>query len=169
MGEIMSESTGRPITGWHVLIGLVIFFGIVMGVNGVLTYYALKSWSGLEVESSYEAGKVYPDEIAAARQQAQKAWKVEVSARHSADRIATIEISARDSGETPLSGLAFTGRLMRPINSALDHTFTFESAGRGLYTASVEGVDAGQWDLIVEAEDGDKRVFRSRNRVMFAE
>lgn len=163
----MSETTGKPITGWHVLIGLIVFFGVVFTANGVLTWYALESWSGLEVENSYDAGKLYPDEIAAAKTQDAKKWKVAVETRRDGAGTTLIRVAAHDAGDSPLNGLNFSGKLTRPIDSKYDHSFAFETTGRGLYEATVSGVEPGQWDLIVEAKDGAARVFRSRNRVLF--
>ncbi|PLX37479.1 MAG: nitrogen fixation protein FixH [Hyphomicrobiales bacterium] len=163
----MSELTGKPITGRHVLIGLIIFFLVVATANGVLMWYAMKSWSGLEVESSYEAGREFPDEIAAARQQETKGWKVGIETERDASSTAQIRVTATDAGDTPINGLSFTGQLTRPINSAQDHQFALEAEGRGVYVASIDGVEPGQWTLIVEAKDGEERVFRSRNKVFF--
>ncbi len=70
---------GRPLTGWMVLAMLLAFFGVIGSVNAVMVYSALSTFSG-EVEAHpYEHGIAYNREIASAREQAARGWKVDAS------------------------------------------------------------------------------------------
>ena len=163
----MSETSGKPFTGRHFLIGIVLFFVAIFAANGVLLYFALTSWSGLEVESSYEAGLTFNKDIATARQQTELGWTVEAEAVRAADGSASIKLSAKDKNGTFLRGLTANGRLSRPIKRSEDRAFNLTETADGLYTASIADVPAGQWDLIIEAKDGPDRIYRSRNRLFF--
>jgi len=163
----MTTLAGKPLTGRHFLIGIVLFFVVIFAANGVLLYFALTSWSGLEVESSYEAGRQFNKELETARHQSDLGWTVDAEARRAEDGATSITLMAKDKNGVFLRGLEFQGRLSRPINRADDVVFTLKETRDGTYTTALEGVPAGQWDLIVEAKDGDQRVYRSRNRLFF--
>ncbi len=167
----MTQSGGKPkpITGRHFLIGIVVFFLVIFVANGFLLYFALTSWSGVEAASSYEAGPGFNKEVGAARTQAALRWQVDATADRAADGTTTIRLIAKDASAVALRGLDFAGRLSRPIKRADDRSFKLAETGAGVYTTTIDGVAAGQWDLIVEAHDRDDRVYRSRNRVVFSE
>lgn len=165
----MTDTGGKPITGRHFLFGIIAFFALIFVANGILLYFALTSWSGLEVESSYEAGRSFNKEVDAARAQAALGWQVDATADRAADGTATIRLVAKDANAVALSGLDFAGRLSRPTMRADDKSFKLAETGAGVYTTTIDGVAAGQWDLIVEAHDRDDRVYRSRNRLVFNE
>ena len=66
----------KAITGKTVLVWLLAFFGVIFTANAVFIYLALGSFPGVVVESSYEAGQAYNQEIAAAKAQADLNWQV---------------------------------------------------------------------------------------------
>jgi nitrogen fixation protein FixH len=49
----------RHFTGWHMLMIMTAFFGVVFVVNGVLVFSAMHSWTGLVVENSYVASQTF--------------------------------------------------------------------------------------------------------------
>ncbi|MCW2306468.1 FixH family protein [Rhodobium gokarnense] len=162
------EATGRkPFTGRHVLISLIAFFGVMLVANFALLYFALTSWSGLEVPSSYEAGQVFNEELAVAHQQEARGWKMDVAADRASDGTVAVRLTARDKFGQALQNLSFTGRFSRPVKRADDVTFAMEETVPGTYEATVADVGPGQWDIIVEANENGERVFRSRNRVVY--
>lgn len=165
----MTQTGVKQITGRHFLIGIILFFAMIFVANGVLLYFALTSWSGLVVDSSYEAGRQFNAESATARAQAKLGWKVEANAERAADGATDIRLVARDANAVALRGLVFEGKLSRPVKRSEDRVFTLRETEAGVYTVSLNDVAAGQWDLVVEAKDGDNRVFRSRNRLTFKE
>jgi len=54
----------------------------------------------------------------------------------------------------------------RPTDRRADEAFEVEETGGGSYRGTAHGVAAGQWDLVIEADRGGKRLFLSRNRVV---
>ncbi len=75
----------KPLTGRTVLFVLVAFFGVVIGVNLIMMKFAIQSLPGTEVDSAYRASLAYEREIAAARDQSARNWKVDARVRRSAD------------------------------------------------------------------------------------
>jgi nitrogen fixation protein FixH len=67
----------RPLTGRMVLLCLLAFFGTVIGVNMLMMKFAIDTLSGTEVDSAYRASLAYENEIAAARDQNRRNWKVD--------------------------------------------------------------------------------------------
>ena len=63
---------GRRLTGRGVLLWLFAFFGVTFAVNGAFIYFAVSTFPGVEVASSYKAGQEFEGEIAAGRAQAER-------------------------------------------------------------------------------------------------
>ncbi len=58
-----AQTTGRPLTGWHVLAMFVAGFGIIIGVNLTLAFKAVSTFPGLEVPNSYVASQRLASEL----------------------------------------------------------------------------------------------------------
>ena len=112
----------RPITGRKVLFMLVAFFGVVIGVNLVMMRLAIQTLPGTEVDSAYSASLAYEKEIATARAQTARNWKVDAHVERSGQGGATLQVEARDNLGRPMSGLTFQGRFERPTDRRADPT-----------------------------------------------
>ena len=55
------------ITGRHVLIGMLVFFGVILGVNGMFLYSALSTYTGVVSDEPYRKGLNYNERIEAYR------------------------------------------------------------------------------------------------------
>ncbi len=157
--------SGKRLTGRAVLLYVLAFFGVIIGVNLVMMKLAIDTMPGLEVDSSYRAGNAYNAEIAAARGQSAREWQVAGHLRRGADGRAFLEVQAQDRGGAPLSGLAFSAHLERPIDKRADRSVALREQGVGIYRGEAENLAPGQWDLVLEAERGSERLFLSKNRV----
>ena len=73
----------RPLTGRKVFLMLVAFFGVVIGVNMVMMRFAIQTLPGTEVDSAYSASLAYEKEIATARDQSARNWKVDAHVERS--------------------------------------------------------------------------------------
>ncbi len=157
---------GKLLTGRVVLIWLLAFFGVVIGVNLTMMTLAIDTLPGTEVDSPYAAGNAYNQELNAARAQAARHWRVGAHVERLADGGASVRVEARDAEDAPLTGVAFTARLARPIDKRADRVVELSDRGTGVFRGAAEDVPPGQWDLIIEADRGSERVFLSRNRVV---
>ena len=66
----------RELTGKHVLFWFLGFFALVFAVNGALVKAATSTFGGVETSSSYKAGLMFKQDIAAAEQQDALNWRV---------------------------------------------------------------------------------------------
>ena len=155
----------KEVTGRTVLVWLVAFFAIVAGVNAAMIRAAVSTFGGLETESSYQAGLDFARETADARAQDALHWQVDAKLSPVRDGATDIVIDARDAEGRPLHGLAATARLVHPADQRDDRVMSLQEARPGEFRG-VTLAAAGQWDLVIEFAREDKRVFRSKNRVL---
>lgn len=161
-----SRAAGKPreITGRMVLIGIVVFFTIVITVNVMMARFAFSTFAGVETESSYKAGLLFAKERAAANRQIARHWQVDVTMQELGAGNRRVLVRATDAQGHPLSSLKADGRLAHPTDARKDVVLDLTPLGDGRYRAdAVAG--PGQWDLVIDFAQGDERVFRSKNRV----
>jgi nitrogen fixation protein FixH len=158
--------TPRPLTGRTVLLALLSFFGVVIGVNGIMIALAIGTMPGLETDKPYQAGVAYNAEIEAARAQAERHWSVASRLNRDAQGRATVDVTVRDAGGAPVSGLAVAVRLLRPADQRGDRVVELSEHEPGIYQGEAEGVAAGAWDVETDAARASVRLFRSRNRIV---
>lgn len=156
----------RPITGRMVFFMMGAFFAVVIGVNLVMMRLAIQTLPGTDVDSAYSASLAYGKEIATARDQSARHWRVDAHVERGGQGGATLRVDARDSNGQPLSGLSFQGRFERPTDRRADQLIELTETGTGLYRGSAEVVAPGQWDLVLEGVADGQRLFLSRNRVV---
>jgi nitrogen fixation protein FixH len=161
-----SPVSPKPLTGRMVLLVLVVFFGVVFGVNGLLMKLAIQTLPGTEVDSAYSASLAYEKEITAARDQDARAWKVSAHVQRAADGGATVQVEARDNKGMPMAGLTFQGRFERPTDRRADQAVGLTDVGGGIYRGSAALIAPGQWDLVLEGDAAGQRMFLSKNRVL---
>src|SRR5262245_2116572 len=154
----------RELTGKHVLFCLLGFFGLVFAVNAVLVKAATSTFGGVETLSSYKAGLMFKQDIAAAEQQNALHWQVDGKVARNGGGTAVLDISARDAKGSPLTGLAAQARLAHPADERLDHVVRLDRIGTGQFHGEAPA-QPGQWELIVDLFRDDVRMFRSRSRV----
>lgn len=154
----------RELTGKHVLLCLLGFFGIVFAVNGVLVRAATSTFGGVETSSSYKAGLLFEQEVAKAERQDARHWQVGGKLTRDRAGEAVLDITARDEKGVPLTGLKAVARLAHPADERLDHVIELTRGGAGLFHGEAKA-QPGQWELLIDLYRGDDRVFRSRSRV----
>ncbi len=156
----------RRLTGRMVLAMFVGFFGLIFAANAVMIWMAFDSWTGLEVESSFQAGRHYQSEIDAAKAQAERGWQVRASATRSGSGAAILSVELADKAARAISGLSVAAQLKRPTSQAQDRTIILAEGPAGTYAGRVDNVADGQWTLVLDAMRDGERVFRSRNSLV---
>ena len=101
----------KPLTGSKVLFMLVAFFGVVIGVNVVMTKLAIQTLPGTEVDSAYSASLAYEGEIAAAHDQNARNWKVDAHIQRGPDGDATLQVRGARQQRPADDRLEFSGPL----------------------------------------------------------
>ncbi|SHL56775.1 Nitrogen fixation protein FixH [Roseibium suaedae] len=166
---VSGTKPARELTGRGVLMWLLGFFGLVFAANGVFIYYALGTFPGVVVESSYKAGQEYNQTIAAATAQSERGWKVGVDLTRGLTGSGDVRVEARDKTGAPLTGLAFTATLKHPVYQGQDLTVDLGETESGVYTGKLDALPAGNWQLEVVAMQNGERIFLSENRVFLNE
>jgi nitrogen fixation protein FixH len=153
---------GRKLTGRMVLIILLAFFGTVIAVNLTLLRFAVSTFSGIGEKNAYMAGVSHDRQLAAARAQDQRAWKVDASLQRVSLGRTLVSVARTDAGAQ--TDLAVTARFEHPSDGRQDRESTLEQAGSRAWRGVLD-LPAGAWDLTIEMRAGDAVLFRSRDRV----
>ena len=156
---------GRRLTGRMVLLCLVGFFGVVFGVNGILVHEALSTFGGVDTDSAYQAGRMYEQDVAMAKAQDARRWRVEAKVTPMPGGARRVDVVARDAAGQPLPGMTLSAVFERPIDRRLDRGIAVTEDLPGHFHGSAE-IASGQWDLVIELSRQGDRLFRSRNRVV---
>lgn len=141
----------RPFTGRKMTLVIVAFFGVIIAVNGLMLTLALKNFGGLVVGNSYVASQNFNEDIAAARAQPIRAWKLNLSS--DAGSVA-LQVAGADGAA--LSGLDLSITLDRPAHNRSTSHLTLTEREPGLYAAPIS-LEPGRWSATVETADGQAR------------
>ncbi|MGH1424232.1 MAG: FixH family protein [Pseudooceanicola sp.] len=143
---------GFRITGWHVLAGFVGAFGIIIGVNLVLAFNAVKTFPGLEVKNSYVASQNFDADRAA---QEALGWTVRADA---AEGMVILSITDDDGGPVRVADLhAVVGRATN-VKQDVEPQFAFDGTS---YVAPVH-LGEGNWNIRMTARADDGTMFKQR-------
>lgn len=145
----------RELTGKHVLIMLVAFFGILIAVNIYFAYAAVTSFRGEDVKGSYRQGLEYNQTIAARAEQKALGWTVKANLLTEDDNENALLVLFNDASENPINGLSIEGILRHPTDLQQDKPITFLPLGYGRYEAAINDV-SGQWKLRARAKKGEE-------------
>lgn len=137
--------------GQHVLIGMVLFFGTIFAVNGVLLYKAIATHSGIVAQEPYRKGLQYNTRVAADERQRALGWDDAVTLE--AGGKITVKMTDQIGG--PITQLSLAGFIGRPSTTQHDIRVALAETAPGQYTANLIGVDAGAWLLSLEARRAD--------------
>ena len=69
------DKNTRQFTGKHFLIFIVSFFVVIIAANGMMAYFAIDTFSGLETDDAYRKGRDYNRTLELAQKQAELGWK----------------------------------------------------------------------------------------------
>jgi nitrogen fixation protein FixH len=140
---MMAGQNGK-FTGKHMALVMVGGFGVVIAVNLVMASFAVGSFHGTVVDSSYVASQKFNGWMEEARQVRSSGWKV------TAKRVFGGQVQITTTGVPPQARIE--AYATRPVGESKTVIFTFveESAGRWI---SNETIDQGRWDLRLVISD----------------
>jgi nitrogen fixation protein FixH len=140
------------ITGRKVFFFFAGAFAVIISVNLLLAFSAVRTFPGLEVKNSYVASQNWDAERAA---QLALDWTVDAVVR---DEVLTLSIT--DAEGAPVEVQSLSGVFGRATSVRDDQTPDFEFNGEA-YVAPVETAD-GNWNLRLDAVAPDGTDFRQR-------
>ncbi|WP_068318051.1 FixH family protein [Polycladidibacter hongkongensis] len=168
MAQATPAHKPKRITGRHVLLCFLAFFGVIFAMNGLMMYLAIGSFPGLEVKSSYAVSQRYNDEIAIAKQQNAANWQVDLATSYQADASLVLNVQLASSEGAPQSGREVVINLHRPGTDVDDRRMNLSEGASGAYSGVIPNVDSGNWIIIMDVLNAEgMREYRSRNRVFF--
>lgn len=146
-------------TGRHMLAAMVGFFGLVMGVNFTMAWFASDSFGGTVVDNAYVASQHYNGWLAAARAQRRLGWQAEQGL--GADRHVTIALRGSDGLTMARRGSAGdvtgTGTAQHPLGRSPDIALAFAERADGSMR-STRALPPGRWNVRISVEHGAETV-----------
>lgn len=165
----MASTQTQPTTlrGVHVLVGILLFFGVIFAVNGVFLVSALRTHTGIVSQQPYRKGLDYNQRIAAEKRQQSLGWQHALEAGSDGRRL---RLSVTDRNSQAVSMLAVTGFIGRPSTVRYDQPLTLtETTTPGLYEAELSNLSSGNWIVELKASrnagDGTNEIYRLRKRL----
>ena len=154
--------------GWHVLLMMLGFFGVMFAVNGVFLYSAITSFPGEDVEKSYLQGLNYNSTLEARREQAELGWTVRAGIPET--DLSTLVVEIETAEGSPLSLLDVEATLRRRATDDADLNLSLKPSPqtRGRYEAALpHQLAPGLWDILIEAHSSREDItVNARKSVM---
>lgn len=147
---IKGRKAKRGWTGFHTLAALVAFFGVIFTVNGIMTYIALSTFSGIETQNAYQTGRDYNERLEAAAVQQALGWQVsfdEVFAATSEGADAAVFVRVLDADGAALTGLEGELTFWRPVVRGEDVVSVLTETAPGVYSAQAALPARGHWEM----------------------
>lgn len=132
---------------------------VVIGVNGILIYSAISTFTGVTTARPYDRGRTYNAVIAEAERQAALGWSGRVTL--AAGRL-TVVVTDREG--LPVPG-HLDGLLHRPLDGR-QVPLTFSAIAPGRWSAEASPPAAGQWEARLTLTGPGGQFFDIRQRVM---
>jgi nitrogen fixation protein FixH len=151
-------ATRFRITGWHVAVTVIVFFGVIVAVDACFLIAAYKTFPGQVSVTPYEDGLAYNKAMAQRRAQDALGWRASASQAAGA-----VIVEIRGPSEAAVSGLDVTGELRRPATEAGKFQLFFSETTPGRYVASAAPAP-GAWDLRFSAR-GRTQPFEAERRL----
>ena len=148
----MTQTDTKEMKGWHVLIYLLGFFGIMFAVNGVFLYSAIVSFPGEDTPKSYLQGLQYNDTLAQRAAQQALGWQAAIGIMNG-----ELVVMLEDSAGAPLPGYSVDAVLRRAATTSEDIALPLQARGHGKYSAATGELAKGRWEAVItlrEVDDG---------------
>jgi nitrogen fixation protein FixH len=170
---IATAATGGPnpkrrmfkeITGRHVLLLMLGFFGLIIATDAYLVYKAVSTFGGIETQDAYRKGLAYNERIAKERSQEALGWTKEARLEKN-----ELRVSVRDRDQKGVEGLEITAVIGRPATNSEDRTLELAQVGSGEYAAPAGDLGAGNWVASLAVRESqsapDRVVYQSKVRL----
>lgn len=163
-----AEGAGFVLTGRHVILMLMAFFGVIGLVNAYFITVALKTLPGVEVKSPFEQNQKFNKGLEAIASQDLKGWQVDVitgGLKHATP----LTVQLRDRAGVAILGMKVFVTLQRPTDARFDNQLELREQGNGVYAVPLPDMAPGLWRIAVEVKRGNEREFYSEGRIVTKE
>ena len=139
------------LTGWHVLAMFGALFGVMLAVNILFVFLALKTFSG-ETDHAYIKGLKFNETLAANARQTELGWTMSLGLERPTGGGAVLEARLTDRNDQPLRGAQLQGTIGRTTGANEDQKLTFSETAPGVYRAVIYQVRPGRWKFSASAK-----------------
>ncbi|MAN61615.1 MAG: hypothetical protein CMI60_06680 [Parvibaculum sp.] len=158
----IDTSTDKIWTGRRILIGLSAFFLSVFAANGIMVFYALSTFDGVETDNAYRKGRAYNHVLEADAAQNALGWTtaIEIMSSRSPGGVSvytTVIVTTTDGQAAPLVNPTLT--FWRPTVQGMDVEAVVTAAGDGTYQSVAQLQRPGNWIVRLNAETTDGRPY----------
>lgn len=143
--------TKKKITGFHVTLMFVAFFGVIAAVNFLMAGLAISSFGGTVVDNSYVASQKYNQWLEESRREAAHGWTVSRPAR-AGDRL---QIAVQDSQGAALNNAGVAAVAEHPVGRTDSLKLDFTETAPGQYVSN-QPLPAGRWKLRISITEGGR-------------
>lgn len=158
-----SNTKNKPTSGWSVFIGFCLFFSLVFLANGIMTFFALNSWQGVETENAYVKGLDYNQQIMKAQEQNSSGWEISFTQLPSSQRGEEISLNVvyPEASNPPAK---VTASFTRPAQNGFDFEHNLLAKDVGNYAAFIQFPLKGNWKVkaAVTLASGDEYYLEER-------
>lgn len=158
--------TVRLMTGRKVLAALVIFFGVVIAVNGLFVFLSLRSFPGVETEDAYRKGLGYDRVIADGAAQRARRWTVSIAWQPGGPARGRVAVAARGPDGKPIGGLGGKVVFRRPVHGGEDRAVALAEGPLGTYAAALVLPGPGNWEVELRLSRAGQPDYLQRERIV---
>ena len=136
------------ISGRSFLIGLGLFFATIFIANGIMVYYALSTFDGVETDNAYRKGRAYNHVLEAQAAQATLGWTVtleQVPTYAATSVVLNVSVTFSDKSGEALNLSPVSVNFWRPTVEGMDVAAALTSQGDGTYEGQLVLTQAGNW------------------------
>ena len=141
-------TTTKGLRGIHVLFWLLGLFSVMIAVNTVFVFWALKSFPGEQVKNSYVLGLDYNREVERRRGQEKLGWTSEVGLVNAGGARVVVRMLSAD--QSAISGLSVSASV-HVAGEARAETIELTEASPGEYTAPMNAPAGARLELNISA------------------
>ena len=163
MNDTSRTDGSFKLTGRHVFLILLSFFGLIIAVNVTMATLAAGTWPGLVVANSYVESQRFNERVAAAR--VQQALGYELAFLQADDQLSLTLTDADGQGVAILGG---TVRIGRPVTRTEDRLIDVPAAPSGTVSMP-DALADGLWVADVALKLAGGRVWRYETRFSLSE
>lgn len=158
----IDTSSDKIWTGRRILIGLSAFFLSVFAANGIMVFFALTTFDGVETDDAYRKGRAYNHVLEADAAQNALGWTttIKIMSSRSSEGVSvytTVTVTTVDGQAAPLVNPTLT--FWRPTVQGMDAEAEITPAGDGTYQGVTQLKRPGNWIIRLNAETPDGRPY----------
>ena len=139
----------------------VLFFVVLIIVDGVMATIAVRTQTGIITEHPYEKGIAYNQTVKAAQDQAALGWKGDIYFVGGAERSGALAFTLQDAKGKALTPYRLTANITRPTQAGMDFSLPLEAGDN-----AVSFPQNGLWEVRIFASVGGIQYQQSKRIIV---